>query len=66
MRLIGLQDDHARIRRRIAGRHQRQKDPAGADRGSEQSQRRKPSSTLFRWCSFSAIVLPGMSSTPPR
>lgn len=43
----------------------RQNDPAGADRGSEQSQRRKPSSTLFRWCSFSAIVLPGISSTPP-
>ena len=43
----------------------RQKDPAGPERGSEQSQRRRESSTVFMWWSFSAMVAPGMFRTPP-
>ena len=43
----------------------RQNEPAGAERGSEHSHRRRLSSTVFRWCSLSAIVAPGMFNTPP-
>jgi hypothetical protein len=42
----------------------RQNDPAGQERGSEHSIRRKLSSVWFRGCNLSAVVAPEMFSTP--
>ena len=38
----------------------------GRPRGSKHRNRRSESSTSFRWWSFSRIVTPGISNTPPR